>query len=199
MREAFAFRLSPETTWDENTKTRLILNFDPGYGAADFAWDTCQNEAKTHDQNIVKSTASGLPDCVGLSRVETNLTLFDVSPALSVTQFFLRSARSTSQGIRHRLRGKRSRNIRGSTPKSLVGPKRLLLSATVRSLSDRQTHRFAQPKQDGVRERVVAAILRSPCARRASPAANDPIKTKHKGDLSMKSFCMRVARSHRQA
>jgi hypothetical protein len=177
MREAFAFRLSPETTWDENTKTRLILNFDPGYGAADFAWDTCQNEAKTHDQNIVKSTASGLPDCVGLSRVETNLTLFDVSPALSVTQFFLRSARSTSQGIRHRLRGnKRSRNTRGSTPKSLVGPKRLPPSATVRSLSDRQTHRFAQPKQAGVRERVVAVILRSPCARGASPAANDPIK-----------------------
>jgi len=196
MREAFAFRLSPETTWDENTKTRLILNFDPGYGAADFAWDTCQNEAKTHDQSIVKSTASGLPDCVGLSRVETNLTLFDVSPALSVTQFFLRSARSTSQGIRHRLRGKRSRNTRGSTPKSLVGPKRLLLSATVRSLSDRQTHRFAQPKSwcqaEGNR-------CDSEKPRHAALSASDFIKTKDKGDLSVKSFCITVARSNRQA
>lgn len=199
MREAFAFRLLPETTWDENIKTRLILNFDIGYGVADFGWDTCQNEAKTHNHDVVKLTASGLPDYVALSRVETNLTLFDVSPASSVTQFFLRSARSTLQGIRHRLRGKRSRNARGRTQKSLVGPKRLPPSASVRSLSDGQTHRVAQPKQDGVREMVVAAILRSPCARRASPAANDPIKTKHKGDLSMKSFCMRVARSHRQA
>jgi hypothetical protein len=199
MREAFSFRLSPETTWDENIKTRLILSFDIGYGTADFGWDTCQN-AKTHDQAIMKLTASGLPDCIALSRVETNPTLFDVSRSSAVTHFFLVSAHSTSQRIRHRLRGnKRSRNGRGSTQKSLVGPKRLLLSATVRSLSDGQTHRFAQPKQDGVRERVVAAILRSPCARRASPAANDPIKTKHKGDLSMKSFCMRVARSHRQA
>jgi hypothetical protein len=199
MSEAFAFRLSPETTWDENIKTPLILSFDIGYGVADFGWDTYQNEAKTHDQDIVKLNASRLSHCVALSRVETNLTSFDVSPAPSVTQFFLGPARLPSERVCYRPRAKRSRNTRGRTQKSLVGPKRLPPSATVRSLSDGQTHRFAQPKQDGVRERVVAAILRSPCARRAWPAANDPIKTKHKGDLSMKSFCMRVARSHRQA
>jgi len=103
MREVLAFRLSPETTWDENIKARVILSFDIGFGAARFAGDTCQNEAKTHDQDIVKLTASRFPDFVALSRGKTNPTLFDVSPATSVTQFLPGSAHSASQGIQDRL------------------------------------------------------------------------------------------------
>jgi len=48
MREAFAFRVSPEATSDENIIKTADAHLDIGKGVVDFGWVLGRNEARTH-------------------------------------------------------------------------------------------------------------------------------------------------------
>lgn len=62
-------------------KGRLTTQFDIGYGAADFGWQTRpENEATLTGQDIMKLSASGSPQRE-LRRVQTHDMTFDVSSA----------------------------------------------------------------------------------------------------------------------
>jgi hypothetical protein len=87
MSEAFSFRLSAETTWDENMKARPILSFTLPTAPRASVGVLATNEAETHRPGFVKLTAGGLSDSVMPSRVQTHDKTFDVSPASALHNF----------------------------------------------------------------------------------------------------------------
>jgi hypothetical protein len=152
MNEAFSFRLSAETTWDENMKARPILSLTLATALPTSVGVLATNEAKSHRLGLVKLTADGLSDSVTLSRAQTHDKRFDVSPASALHNFVVASTRSASQGIHRRLRKKSSSGTAGE--------------------------KNGKPEQACLRENVITAILMSQGARRGAPSTNNSIKTK---------------------
>lgn len=154
MRDDFLFRLSPEISWDGNIGRRPLLILILASALQSSACAPATNEAKAHRLGFFKLTAGGLSDSMILSAVETRDNTFDVSPASAV--HILLSVRSIR---RHRsfIAGFEGRavEILGGAPKSLVGEKWKLLSATI-SLRSRP---FVQPQ----------ATLREPEVTRSDP------------------------------
>jgi hypothetical protein len=93
MNEAFSFRLSAETTRDENLKARPILSLTLATAIRTSVGVLATNEAKSHRLGFVKLTAGGLSDSVTLSRVQTHDKRFDVSPASALHNFVVASTR----------------------------------------------------------------------------------------------------------
>jgi hypothetical protein len=106
MSEAFSFRLSAETTWDENMKAGLILSLILATAPRSSVGVLATNEAKTHRPGFVKLGAGGLFDSAVLNRVQTHDKTFDVSPASALHNFVVASTRSASQGIHRRVQKK---------------------------------------------------------------------------------------------
>jgi hypothetical protein len=97
MNEAFSFRLSAETTWDENMKARPILSLTLATAPRTSVGVLATNEAKSHRLRFVKLTAGGFSDSATLSRVQTHDKRFDVSLASALHNFVVASARLASQ------------------------------------------------------------------------------------------------------
>jgi hypothetical protein len=83
MGEAFSFRFSPETTWDDNVKARPILSLILARVPGTSVGARATNEAETDRLGFMKLTAGGLSDSVTLKAVETHDNPFDVFPGLS--------------------------------------------------------------------------------------------------------------------
>jgi hypothetical protein len=125
MSEAFSFRLSAETTWDENMKARPILSLTLPTAPRPSVGVFATNEAETHRPGFVKLTAGGLSDSVMPSRVQTHDKTFDVSPASALHNFVVASTRSASEGIHRRFKQKESS---GTTGEKHRKPKQACLS-----------------------------------------------------------------------
>jgi len=113
MNEAFSFRLSAETTWDENMKARPILSLTLATAPRTWVGVLATNEAKSHRLGLAKLTAGGFSDSATLSRVQTRDKRFDVSLASALHNFVVASTRLASQGIHRRLRKKSSSGTTG--------------------------------------------------------------------------------------
>ncbi len=98
MREAFAFRVSPEATSDENMR-RPLLNVLLATALRTSIGYSPQTKPRLTGQGIVRLLVSGLSDSVMLNVVETFDKPFDVSPASAASQFFLGSATLASRGF----------------------------------------------------------------------------------------------------
>jgi hypothetical protein len=107
MSEAFSFRLSAETTWDENMKAQPILSLIWATAPRASVGVLTTNDAKTDRPGFVKLTAGGLSDSVVPSRAQTHDKRFDVSPASALHNFVVASTGSASQGIHRRLKKRR--------------------------------------------------------------------------------------------
>jgi hypothetical protein len=108
MCKAFAFKLSPEVTSDENPIERGSIQFDIA-GDGDFGWIGSRNKAKAHRLRDCEVALNRIADRVMLSGVETNSKSFDVFPAslLNLKQVLVRKqlivAMPKRQGARRRV------------------------------------------------------------------------------------------------
>lgn len=82
MREALTFRFSPEATSDENLlESQPILSLILASVLGTSVGYSPDTKPRLTSQDVMKLVASGLPDSVVLTAVETNHRAFDVSPA----------------------------------------------------------------------------------------------------------------------
>lgn len=82
MREALTFRFSPEATSDENLlESQPILSLILASVLGTSVGYSPDTKPQLTSQDVMKLVASGLPDSVVLTAVETNDKAFDVSPA----------------------------------------------------------------------------------------------------------------------
>jgi hypothetical protein len=123
MSAAFSFRLSPETSWDDNIKRWSILSLT----LATAPLTSVTNEAKTHRPGLVKLTADGLSDSATLGRLKTHDKTFDVSPASELHNFAVASGRPVPEGIHRQLQKK----ISGTAGEKHRKPKQACLSEDV--------------------------------------------------------------------
>ena len=144
MSEAFSFRLSAETTWDENMKARPILSLTLATAPRTWVGVLATNEAKSHRLGLAKLTAGGFSDSATLSRAQTHDKRFDVSPASALHNFVVASTRSAAEAIHRRFKQKEGSGTTG------------------------EKHR--KPKQACLSENEIAAILKSQSARRGAPS-----------------------------
>jgi hypothetical protein len=148
MREAFSFRLTPETIWDENIKGSPILSLILAIGPRASIGVLATNEAKTQQLGFVKLTADGFSDSAMLRGVETTCRTLDDFPGSALHNFVVASVHPASQGIHRRLGTNREKHRK---PKQVYVSENVI-AATLKSQGARRARRqfYPKPRTKGV-------------------------------------------------